>query len=384
MNDKKMAFILCVNDEQELCECSYYLERLLVPEGYEAEVITIVDAKSMAAGYNEAMHSSDAKYKVYMHQDTFIKNRHFMEDILAVFQSDAKIGLLGVIGRKQLSENLLVAMDWDTGKILHNCANAIMDFSNAEGIAQQVEAVDGLLMATQYDVEWREDLFDGWDFYDVSQCMEFLRAGYRVVVPKQEDAWCYHDNSYSRLKKYFVYQQKFATEYIDIRPFRVPFGEGDAIEREELLESLKANLMTLIEQGKKNAVAEVFMQIGDTCYLSLRELSAISQIDRLEAANGVEDLFWKLGMGVQELLEKVRLLKHQIKRVEFVVGETKDVMEQICKQNSVFAVATIVNYYVGYKNKVAEQIANFYCKRDMQWEAEVWGQIREMFSPGIS
>lgn len=384
MNDKKIAFILCVNDEQELCECSYYLERLLVPEGYEAEVITIVDAKSMAAGYNEAMHSSDAKYKVYMHQDTFIKNRRFMEDILAVFQSDAKIGLLGVIGRKQLPENLLVAMDWDTGKILHNCANAIMDFSNAEGIAQQVEAVDGLLMATQYDVEWREDLFDGWDFYDVSQCMEFLRAGYQVVVPNQEDVWCYHDNSYSRLKNYFEYQQKFATEYADIRRFCAPLGEGNALEREELLESLKTNLMALMEQEKKDSVAEVFMQIGDTCYLSLRELSVISQIDRLEVANGVEDLFWKSGMSVQELLEKVRTLKYQIKRVEFAVCETQDVMEQICKQNSIFAVATIVNYYAGYKDIVAEQIATYYCKRNMQWEAEVWRQIREKFSPGIS
>ncbi len=27
-----------------------------------------------------------------------------------------------------------------------------------------VECIDGLLMATQYDVPWREDLFDGFDF----------------------------------------------------------------------------------------------------------------------------------------------------------------------------------------------------------------------------
>ena len=31
----------------------------------------------------------------------------------------------------------------------------------------EVEGVDGLLMATQYDIPWREDLFDGWDFYDL-------------------------------------------------------------------------------------------------------------------------------------------------------------------------------------------------------------------------
>ena len=43
-------------------------------------------------------------------------------------------------------------------------------------------------MATQYDVPWREDLFDGFDFYDVSQSFEFRKAGYTVGVPVQRDA----------------------------------------------------------------------------------------------------------------------------------------------------------------------------------------------------
>ena len=41
-----------------------------------------------------------------------------------------------------------------------------------------------------------KDLFDGWDFYDISQCQEFRRTGYKVVVPKQEEAWCIHDDGY--------------------------------------------------------------------------------------------------------------------------------------------------------------------------------------------
>ena len=31
----------------------------------------------------------------------------------------------------------------------------------------EVEAIDGLLMATQYDIPWREYLFYMWVFYDV-------------------------------------------------------------------------------------------------------------------------------------------------------------------------------------------------------------------------
>lgn len=40
---------------------------------------------------------------------------------------------------------------------------------------QEVEALDGLLIATQYDLPWREGLFQGWDIYDISQCTEFRR-----------------------------------------------------------------------------------------------------------------------------------------------------------------------------------------------------------------
>ena len=44
-----------------------------------------------------------------------------------------------------------------------------------------VECIDGLLMATQYDVPWREDLFDGFDFYDVSQSFEFKKQDIQLV-----------------------------------------------------------------------------------------------------------------------------------------------------------------------------------------------------------
>lgn len=82
-----------------------------------------------------------------------------------------------------------------------------------------VEAVDGLLLATQHDVRWREDLFDGWDFYDISECFEMRRAGYRVVVPYQDSPWCYHDNTYSKMLNYYKYCERAVGEYQDIKPF---------------------------------------------------------------------------------------------------------------------------------------------------------------------
>ena len=54
-------------------------------------------------------------------------------------------------------------------------------------------AIDGLFMATQYDLPWRADLFHGWHFYDISQSREFINAGYKVVIPYQQEPWVIHD-----------------------------------------------------------------------------------------------------------------------------------------------------------------------------------------------
>ena len=75
MNEKEIAFIICVNDENEFKEALNYIDALNVPEGYHTDVIAVREAPSMAAGYNAAMQSSNAKYKIYIHQDVFlIKN----------------------------------------------------------------------------------------------------------------------------------------------------------------------------------------------------------------------------------------------------------------------------------------------------------------------
>ena len=61
-NAEKICFITCVNNENYEKEERKYLEHLYVPEGYEKEIYNIKDACSMAAGYNQAMKHSDAKY----------------------------------------------------------------------------------------------------------------------------------------------------------------------------------------------------------------------------------------------------------------------------------------------------------------------------------
>ena len=75
-------------------------------------------------------------------------------------------------------------------------------------------------MITQYDLSWREDIFDGWHFYDLSQSIEFLRKGLNIVVPSQQTSWCIHDCGYVNASNEFEeYRNKFLDTYSkDILP----------------------------------------------------------------------------------------------------------------------------------------------------------------------
>ena len=195
LNSKKICFIICTNDEFQLEECLMYLQLLEVPEGYSMEILTIADAKSMCAGYNEGMLASDAKYKVYIHQDTFIVERKFIKKMIKMFKKDKRIGMMGIIGAEKLSKDGVMWHEQRCGNFY--CLDELISqgFDSITLLKRgmkEVEVVDGFLMATQYDIPWREDILNGWDFYDVSQCMEFRRAGYKIVVPAQKTNWVIH------------------------------------------------------------------------------------------------------------------------------------------------------------------------------------------------
>lgn len=199
-NKEKICFITCVNDEEQFENfCLKGLKRLIVPEGISVEILTIRNAASMAAGYEEARLSSDAEYKVYLHQDLEIINENFIADILAEFRQKRQVGLIGLIGTKFLHPN---CNWWDkTGDNLVGGVREIfaersyrsLNLENKMRLEwERAEAVDGVLMATQYDVPWRSDIMDGWHFYDVSQCLEYTRAGYQIMVPRQKSLWTLH------------------------------------------------------------------------------------------------------------------------------------------------------------------------------------------------
>lgn len=215
MNKRKISFIICINNEKYWNECITYLNRLIVPEGYEIDVIEVHDAISMCAGYNEGMRASDAKYKIYMHQDVFITDQWFLTEILEIFEYDSSIGMIGLVGSCGIPEDAVV---WHGNRIsrIYRAGNEDIESLANKAVLQtnkimDVDGIDGLLMVTSTDLSWREDVFTGWDFYDLSQSREFISAGYRVVVPDYDRPFAVHDDgmvlnltNYDRYRKLFL------------------------------------------------------------------------------------------------------------------------------------------------------------------------------------
>lgn len=216
INKQKFCFIICSNNDFYLNECSMYISRLRVPEGYSVEILPVRDAKSMTSGYNLGMRATDAKYKIYLHQDVSIINPNFLYDILTVFFADWEIGMIGMIGSPVLPSCGVMWYGERVGNLYEIDRNNVnfdgYEYKKEDGMTV-VEAIDGLLMATKEDIPWREDLFDGWDFYDVSQSFEFRKKGYKVVVPEQKKPWCAHDDGAMNLWSYDGYRKIFLSEY---------------------------------------------------------------------------------------------------------------------------------------------------------------------------
>ncbi|QJW46345.1 hypothetical protein HA075_11265 [bacterium BFN5] len=217
MNSKKICFITCVNNDEVYQECLLYIHNLDIPQGYSVETVSVKEAVSMASGLNQAMQKSDAKYKVYLHQDVFIINRKFIHDMLHIFENPS-IGLIGVIGCSLIPEN---GVWWEAERIFgqvydsHRGFIEKLAFSQLEGEYQEVDCIDGLMMITQVDIPWRDDLFTGWHFYDLSQSREFRRNHYQVVVPHQSESWCIHDCGLTRVcNEYNLYREIFIQEYL--------------------------------------------------------------------------------------------------------------------------------------------------------------------------
>ena len=188
MNDKKIA-VIAQCDPNGVSAIRPYLDAIDVPQGYAVELIEVPSGGNVADTYQRAMEQSDAKYKVYLSPGSILLRLNFFEEMLRIFTQDPAIGIIGLIGAKQLSTSgVLVQSMFIKGRLVFSDDTGFFG-EDIEGDMEEVMAVSGDLVATQYDIPWRRDLFHTDCFWAEAQCIEFRRVGYRSVVPRQKEAW---------------------------------------------------------------------------------------------------------------------------------------------------------------------------------------------------
>lgn len=215
---KKIAFISCVNDEEMYDECVRYLKHIEMPQGFSAQLVPVRGAPSMAAGYEAARRASSARYKVYLHQDILLTEKSIAVRLLELFQARPEVGLIGFAGCRRLPSDGV----WWNAK---ECYGSVWQIRDPEAMVRvayrpvpgggiEAEAIDGMFLATQTDVPWREDIFTGWHFYDISAAMEHRRRGLCAFVPHFERPPCIHETGRKRLDEAWEKaRQVFLAEY---------------------------------------------------------------------------------------------------------------------------------------------------------------------------
>jgi hypothetical protein len=207
-----VAFVTCVSDEAQYQICLRYIDGLQIPSGYTVEKIAVLGAPSMAEGYQRAMEVSTARYKIYIHQDVYVVHRGLLPELLNLFGIYPRLGMVGIIGTTRLPTNGIWWVDnarssYGRVWVYVTLANLLRGTSLSPSARRRqlrfmrlrsfvgdyipAAAVDGLFMATQYDVPWIDPV-GGFMLYDQVQSLEFIKAGLEVGIARQGAIWCLH------------------------------------------------------------------------------------------------------------------------------------------------------------------------------------------------
>lgn len=250
---ERIAFIICYTDESKLQECLYYINRQIVPNNIKTEVIPIQGAESMAEGYAFACEQTKAKIKVYLSENTLLVRSDFVITLLEVFE-DESVGMLGVVGSTDKLINASYAVNWNVASLFHYNAHKLYsrNIGLDKGIEKgsytmiEVEALDGMLLATQYDCDW--DTVSGYEqgFYDVAYCEEMKAAGHKLMAIGSNRPFILSDSGVDSPVSFDSDRKKFCEKYASLG---YVYGE-DMVEGYEAYDEMVSKKTSFLNREK--------------------------------------------------------------------------------------------------------------------------------------
>jgi GT2 family glycosyltransferase len=180
------------------------------------------------------MEASTARYKVYLHQDLYLVYQGLLSELLHLFSTHPRLGLVGVEGATRLPPAILYSVNnpfhcygrhWTyrrpggLSSVLGRANRRRLHFNRFRSFVGDylpAVVVDGFFMATQYDMPWTSPV-GGFELYDEVRAAEFIAAGLEVGIARQQMTWVLHWGSVEeptaeqRRRRQRDIQQKAAT-----------------------------------------------------------------------------------------------------------------------------------------------------------------------------
>lgn len=161
--------------------CIEALRALEIPAGFTTEFVTITAGRSIAADRQRGMRACQADYKLYIDDNAIILDEKFIYKLIAAFQNNRHIGLLGTVGTDVVPTNgIALSSSCLKGELYNEHGQKIAGTRMSEPLFE-VKAVIGSVMATQYDLDWPL-AFSGDFFYDTAMSLEYQRHGYKCAI----------------------------------------------------------------------------------------------------------------------------------------------------------------------------------------------------------
>lgn len=188
--DNSIFFIIIGDDEWTISENVKYLNQLILPNEMNAEYC-IVEKNEDAFRIGQS--ESDAKYKVYLDQNSYIIDKSFILRIVKTFEKDENVKLVGVKGYRS---NAI------SNKIESIGNNLVMRYGEGGGIKEvnegseygviEVQAIDGHMFVTSQDMEWGDTSLKN---QIIERSVLLRHLGYKTIVIREDTPQILFDNN---------------------------------------------------------------------------------------------------------------------------------------------------------------------------------------------
>ena len=194
---------------------------------YELIVIDNSNNKySIFSAYNEGVRRAKFPYLCFMHEDILFHSKNWGEQVVKYFQSDDKIGLLGVVGTHFLPKTPSYWCDTNyvSGGLIqgwtennhYNRLRVKHDKYIESKDYIEAAAIDGLWFITHKKlfkhIAFDDKSYTGFHFYEMDICMQVKQAGYKLIIGTEilieHFSYGKGDKSFDRSRKIFYNKWK--------------------------------------------------------------------------------------------------------------------------------------------------------------------------------